>query len=314
MTRGFITIATGNRHYYEIAANLLLSYRFFSKNPFPFAIIAEEHNEYTALFDDVIITSEAMRSFTDKFLLLKLSPYDETIFFDADSLAYGDLNQYWDFFEGATDFSATGENFELYAPKGAWYNVEDIGKYGKQISYKSRVHAGVCFVRKSEKTIKMYADCIDIYKHYRELYFHTASSSIDECVFGVAMPMNGMKAIPECSTMLAAYPCLTSLEADILHDVLKYSTPWAGETQKGILLHWGTAQTYQPLYRFNVECLKYRIDESKRKSVISIIKYDYKFRYVDLCLRNSIKNIVAWPSRQWKRIIKYLKRKIERNK
>ena len=86
MTRGFITIATGKSHYYKIAANLLLSYRFFSKNPYPFAIIAEEHNEYTELFDDVIITTEAMRSFTDKFLLLKLCPYDETIFFDAETL------------------------------------------------------------------------------------------------------------------------------------------------------------------------------------------------------------------------------------
>lgn len=32
MTRGMVTIATGDKHYYEIAANLLLSYRFFQKN------------------------------------------------------------------------------------------------------------------------------------------------------------------------------------------------------------------------------------------------------------------------------------------
>ena len=55
MTRGMITIATVDVHYYRIAANLLLSYRIFSDNPLPFAIIAEEENEYTALFDKVII-------------------------------------------------------------------------------------------------------------------------------------------------------------------------------------------------------------------------------------------------------------------
>lgn len=306
MTRGFITIATGKKHYYEIAANLLLSYRFFTKKRYPFAIIAEEHNEYTALFDDVIITSEAMRSFLDKFLLLKLSPYDETIFFDADSLAFGDLNQYWDFFKEATDFSATGENFELYAEKGAWFNVEDIGKYGELISYKSRVHAGVCFIRKSEKTLKMYADCMDIYKHYHELYFHTAAASVDECIFGVAMPMNEMKAIPECNTMLAAYPCLTSLEADILNDVLKYSTPWAGETQKGILLHWGTIQTYQPLYRYNVECLKHRIAESDKKSIMNTLKYEYKLRYFDLYFKYFVKKLVTYPYKFLKRVVKYV--------
>ena len=137
MTRGMITISTGDVHYYRIAANLLLSYRIFSDNPLPFAIIAEEENEYTALFDKVIITKEAKRSFTDKFLLLKLCPFDETIFFDADCLAYGDLNNYWQLFEGATDFSALGQNFDLSDNNGAWYDLNGIGKYADLITYNS---------------------------------------------------------------------------------------------------------------------------------------------------------------------------------
>ena len=72
MTRGFITIATGKKQYYEIAVNLLRSYRYFAKEKYPFAIIAEEENECTALFDDVILTNEAMHSFMDKLLLMKL--------------------------------------------------------------------------------------------------------------------------------------------------------------------------------------------------------------------------------------------------
>lgn len=310
MTRGFITIATGKLHYYKLAANLLLSYRFFSKNPYPFAIIAEEHNEYTALFDDVIITTESMHSFTDKFLLCKLCPYDETIFFDADMLAYGDLNRYWDFFANATDFSATGENFELHSTKGAWYNVEDIGIYGKDLTYKSRVHAGVCFIRNSEKTLKMYHDCMDIYKNFSNLYFHTAASSIDECVFGVAMPMNQMMAIPECDSMLAAYPCLTHLEADILNDTLCYSTSWGGKTEKGILLHWGTVETYKPLYIFNVECLEYRINQASNHSLVQKLKYDYRLRYYSLCIKHGIYKVLMSPINFSKRVIRYLKRKL----
>ena len=154
MTRGFITIATGKKHYSEIAANLLKSYRYFSKSPFPFAVIAEEHNEYTDLFDDVIITNEATRSFMDKFLLMKLCPYDETIFIDADSFAYSDLNCFWDFFKDATDFSAIGINYDKNDPEGAWYNIEDIWKYGDLIPYKCRVHSGVMFVRKSSSLVR----------------------------------------------------------------------------------------------------------------------------------------------------------------
>lgn len=277
MTKGFITIATGKKHYYKIAANLLLSYRFFSKNPLPFAIIAEEENEYTALFDDVIITTESTHSFMDKFLLLKLCPYDETIFFDADSLAYGDLNEYWSLFENATDFSAVGTNVPRESKEGAWYNVENIGKYGKNLPYKSRVHAGVCFIRKSTKNLKMYEDCWELYRNFDQMYFHTCPASKDECVFGVAMPMNEMLTVEEKPHMLAVYPCLTSLDADILNGKLSYTSLRDGFTEKCILLHWGTRQTYQPLYRFNVECLRYRVRYMNQKPPF-YKKFWYQFK------------------------------------
>ncbi len=87
MIRGFITVATGKKHYYELAALLLLSYRRASANPMQFAIIAEEENEFTDSFDLVILTSETEHSFMNKLLVMKLSPFDETIFIDADCLA-----------------------------------------------------------------------------------------------------------------------------------------------------------------------------------------------------------------------------------
>lgn len=284
MTRGMVTIATGDKHYYEIAANLLLSYRFFQKNAgggyTPFAIIAEEHNEYTELFDDVVITNESRHSFTDKFLLLKLCPYDENIFFDADCLAYGDLNKYWDFFSSATDFSILGVNMDLQDNNGAWYNIDGIGKYGDLIQYKSRVHAGVIFIRNSSKLLKMYEDCMELYENFDSLHFHTCPKSSDECIFGVAMPMNNMKAIHEDPAMIAAYPCLTKLKADLYRKKLAYSTPWHDYVNNGILLHWGTIQTRQPLYIYNVECLKYLI--SHKKTLLGYIKYSLKFRLFQL--------------------------------
>lgn len=55
MTRGFITIATGKDLYYQLARNLILSYRLFCETPFPFAILCDRENECTALFDKVIL-------------------------------------------------------------------------------------------------------------------------------------------------------------------------------------------------------------------------------------------------------------------
>ena len=48
-------MATGDIRYYEVARNLLLSYRWYSREPMPFAIICEQENEITAEFDDVIL-------------------------------------------------------------------------------------------------------------------------------------------------------------------------------------------------------------------------------------------------------------------
>lgn len=302
MTKGFITIATGDIHYYRIAANLLLSYRRFSESSCPFAIIAEEENEYTDLFDDVIIANEAKRSFLDKFLLLKLCPYDETIFLDADCLAYGDLNKYWDFFKDATDFSAVGSNFDLSDNNGAWYNIDGIGEYGKLIKYKTKIHAGVMFIRKSSTLEKLYRDCMEMCEIFDTLFFHTCPFSIDECVLGVAMPLNNMKAVEENPKLLAFYPELYKLKVDMLKGNLRYSTPWH-EMVNGILLHWGTVQTRRALYIFNVECLNYVLSE--KKSFVNDIKYKLKFRLLVL----KIKDI---PPRI-KMIIKRIKNKMFRH-
>ena len=110
MTKGFITIATGKDMYFQFAKNLLLSYKLYSKHPLPFAIMCDRENEYTALFDDVVVFEKTEHPYFDKFELLKLAPYDETIFIDSDCLAYADLNQFWDFFAGADAFSASGSS------------------------------------------------------------------------------------------------------------------------------------------------------------------------------------------------------------
>lgn len=285
MTRGFITIATGKEQYYKIAANLVRSYRFFSADPLPFAVITEERNQYTELFDDIILTQESTHSFMDKFLLLKYCPYDETIFIDADSLCYGDLNYFWKLFENATDFSAFGINADLHDDNAAWYRVEDIWKYGEQISYKCRMHAGVIFLRKTEKLQKMYKDCVEIYSNYDKLYFHTCPSSCDECVFGIAMPMNQMETVPEDFYHFACVPFVKAIQSDMFLPRLSYLHEIPGFVEDSILLHFGTFYTYGPQYRFDTECLN--IIEKKERQQLNfweLVLYKYRLRYYCLCV------------------------------
>lgn len=256
--RGFITIATGNLYYYKLAANLLLSYRYHSKNPLPFAVLAEEENEYTALFDDVLIVSDSCHSFMDKFKLLKMCPYQETIFLDSDSLAYGDLNEFFSLFENSTDFSGLGENFGLNETGKGQYDVENIGKYAERISYKAWIHAGLIFMRNNgDSLIHFYDDCMDIYNNWNNLNITKWPGSYDEGTFGIAMPMNGMKAEYEEPTMLCFLPAVKKfIHADIVRGELSYihgsGIPVDGN---GIFLHFATRNTHLPLYIYEVNRL-----------------------------------------------------------
>lgn len=257
MTRGFVTIATGDIRYYKMAYNLWLSYHYHTTHPLPFAIIAEEENQYTQPFDKVIITHEAEHTFMDKFLLLKLFPWDESIFFDADSLAFGDLNDYWTVFEGTTDFSAVGINVGLH-DAGAWYNVEDIAQYGPRLTYKVRVHMGVCFIRHTSVIEKLLADCKDIWNNYDKLFIHTNPTCYDEVILGIAMPLNNMKTCQEPPNFLAVYPCLDTVSGDMKNGVLSYKTRWGTEVKRtGKLLHFGNANTKTALYRYSANWLEF---------------------------------------------------------
>lgn len=128
--KGFVTIATGQERYYKLARNLLHSYRLFAKDPFPFAIISDRENEYTSEFDKVIVISDASNSYNDKLKLFRELPFEETIFIDADSLAYGDLNTWWDIFCDAGDFSLFGYAWrDLNCGRG-WFIPSGMKQYG----------------------------------------------------------------------------------------------------------------------------------------------------------------------------------------
>ena len=102
MTKGFVTIATGDDRYYRIAVNLLRSYRKNCEKPMPFAVIADRVNEFTDEFDDVIILDNPTLSWMDKMRLLDSCPYDENLVLDADCLVYQDINFFGIYFRMQT--------------------------------------------------------------------------------------------------------------------------------------------------------------------------------------------------------------------
>ena len=98
LTKGIITIATGNERYYKMALYLLYSLRI-SNPEMKMAIITDKQNLCTNEFDDVVILEEPHKSYLDKLDLLIRCPYDENIFIDADSLVFSNIDYLWKCFE-----------------------------------------------------------------------------------------------------------------------------------------------------------------------------------------------------------------------
>ena len=250
MTRGFVTIATGNNHFYRIAAALLRSYRAFTADPMPFALICDRENEYSAKFDQTVILADPAFSYIDKLRLAECVPFDETIFIDADSLAYRDLNDLWAVFENAPDFSALGQNYPADY-QYAWFKREDVGEFSDRVKFIPDFIGGIYFLRRSPYLKEFSETCMYILKHYKDFRFRQFSDPADEPIVALAMAVNGCGTVPDSSFPVCFYPHCMHFKADIGHGHLSYDSRYHkeyGMVSSGYLVHWGSGNTRRPVY------------------------------------------------------------------
>ena len=246
--KGFITIATGKEEYYKIALNLLRSYRMFCKTPLPFAVLSDRENECTEEFDDVIIFPEgATNSYLDKLSLGEYLPYDINLFIDADCLAYGDLNQLFDYFEDADDFSCFGRVLPL-EDKTGWFEYENLGSLKEKVSYVVGLHGGIYYMRKGDVCRRIFEDARRFIPDYAEFKFKGKFDTPgDEPLMALSMAVNGCRPIPFVSEAICCY------WEHLGHMALDFSRGFARIKQKPeydtILVHWGTRYTRQLEYQ-----------------------------------------------------------------
>ena len=254
MSRGFVTIATGTDNYYKIAVNLLQSYRYYAEDPEPFAIICDRTNEYTDLFDKVMIMDDPCFHYVDKLRLPEFLPFDETIFIDADCLAYKDLNCFWDIFKDAEVFSVFGRNY----PKGyqyGWFREEDVGEYRDRVSYIPDFIGGVFYFRKTDELEKFYEIVKHIKATYNDYKFRQFEKLADEPTYALAMSVCGFKTMDDKSPDICFYPHTTYFESDIAEGKVNYKDKYMkkrGLISEAYMVHWGSGNTRRSTYLMEV--------------------------------------------------------------
>lgn len=253
MKKGFVTLATGNDHFYHIAANLLKSYRHFTSKPLPFAIVCDRKNSFTEAFDDVIVLENATCSYMDKLSLLKLIPYEETVFVDADCLAYGDLNVLFDMFIESDDLSCFGKVLPLDSKDG-FFNIENIGAYAEKISFCVGIHGGIMFFRKSDILNKVYDTCCEIRDHYYEYKFRYFRNPADEPLIALSMALYNLHPTEASTPAFAYYPVdRNSMYFDILNAKATFEID--GIKHNILVVHFSSIITKERIYQLEEENL-----------------------------------------------------------
>ena len=285
MTRGFVTIATGQERYFDIARNLLHSYRMFASEKSSFAIICDKKNSYTEEFDDVIVLEKAYCNYLDKLQLYDYLPYDETIFIDADSLAYGDLDEWWKIFKEADDFSLFGYAWtDLNSGRG-WFVPSGLKEYQNQVTFIPDFNGGIYYIRKSEKCKEVFRLANFFAEHFSDYQFNGFTTPADEPCFALAMAVKNCHPLDILEGGLVFAPSRKQIDIDITIPKAVYYKN-VGQQYRVNLIHWSNYRTKLALYKFEVEKINLlldRIDISKKKYKLL---YQHKLRYYFLCIFN----------------------------
>ena len=196
-TRGFLTIATGSEKYYALAVNLLRSYRMkcTAEKPEAFAVITDANNPYIGEFDRAIILDKPSNSYLDKLRLDEDLPFDENIFIDADSLAFGDLSPLFDAFSNAGDFSAFGRALPVDTKEGVWFDAEGAGEYRDKIQFTVNMHGGVYYIRRTPLAHEVFALARHVCENFHSFAFAALKQATptDEVGLALAMAVTGCK-------------------------------------------------------------------------------------------------------------------------
>ena len=256
MTRGFITVATGD-YYHYLAINMKNSYNYSQQKTFPFAIITDIRGagSLSKYFDVVIVIDEVNAGYINKLQIQELSPFDETIFIDADTLIVRDISDWWNAFEASGyDVTVWGWNVDINSPRaGKLISKKAAEKY--HIDRYIGFNGGVYFFKKNDTAKHIFDRAKELLNSYIEDEQHLFNGNKgDEPVMAVSLIEHGVYGVedPEKKRMFCT-PGMKNLKINLLAHTcsfIKYDylvTP--------AVMHWGTAETHKAVYQREVKVL-----------------------------------------------------------
>ena len=283
--KGFLTLAVGS-YYRYLAKYLAISYRLNSNNYYPLAVVTDERTEeLEKYYDSVIVTEDEIKDgYLYKLNLYNYSPFEETIFIDADSFVIRDISYYWELFK-ESNFGVFGINSTNYRGAKNFFNPEKVlAEF--DVTTIPKFNGGVYYFKKNEKVKKVFLDALALTERYDEFEMprfknaevkHAAMG--DEPLFSLAMVINNVKAV-EDPQRRAMYNLNGSsfLKMDVLKQTCFYLKN--GKPTNPSLVHFGTDRTGQYHYRKEVLKMYLTTHVNLNRKAVSLLTFPYAAVYV----------------------------------
>lgn len=293
MTKGFITVAAGE-YYCKLATHLYYSYKLFGNSEYPFYVITDRDGETLLknVFDGVIVKNDLIKSSVDKLKFFTDTPFDETIFIDADCSVVNDLNYLFTTFEdNNSDISAISGIHSLEnRDKGIQFGKKAIEELNLTYDFPN-FNGGVYYYRKSEQS----AEYIDFMLHHILPNYHrlgllsgNKNEIYDEPIIIVAMIYFGMKTVPLDTNIMYLVQKPKKVKWNIRKHKCKFQ--WYESMVSPSIIHWkvGGTETYN--YEkydatINGKYLDWSLLKVIKQKLLSFIKFYIYPKLLKVCPR-----------------------------
>lgn len=225
--RGVLTIAHGAPKYIRMAINLAMSIKVHDPN-LPIALVTDSSDPKLSKYFDIIVDIDMSRGkgLVQKLYLLDYSPFEETIFIDADCLAAKSVLPFFDQFTG----KSVGAYGQIRSEGTCFsFDVQHVMKT-LNLPYAQFVFGGFYYVKRSEEASAIFRFAQSVIPRYEEFGIRQSANQVnDEPLMGLGMSAYHNTAIP-WSDSLIRHPMGETIEISL--DVLRGRCTFIAEGQR----------------------------------------------------------------------------------
>ena len=243
-SQGLLTIVFGHRRYARMAVDLARSIRVRDA-AIPLAVATDlDASAFGGWFDHVVPWHDRYDSYFErKFDLGRMSPFERTLFLDADCLVLRPLREVMAAFDGH-DFSVAGRN----RARPWWFtNPDAIRSRVDRASYPG-FNGGLLHFRRSATADAVFARARSLVASYDDLGLTRLPGGgiNDEPLFSMAMAEVGCRAVENDDLEIFFGPHLGPIEIDVLAGTCEI--PRDGRVLRPMVCHFEGSDKDRPAY------------------------------------------------------------------